>query len=389
MMIAATMRLAQQAGTWTVPSQTTNGRKYTVEFADGTPKCSCPDYEAHQDRCKHIYAVEFTIQRETNPDGTTTETRTVRVTYGQNWPMYNAAQVAEKATVERLLKALCEGVMQPEQKRGRPRLPLADVIFAATMKVYTTMSGRRASTDIHECEEKGHIDAAPHYNSIFNYLGDARLTPVLRKMIEESASPLKAVETDFAVDSSGFSTCNFVRWFDEKHGKKRTGRTWVKAHVMTGVKTNVISSVTVTGGDANDCPYLPPLVRRTAERFDIAEVSADKGYVSNMNFGVVEEIGAVPFISFKSHNKSQGSEIWTKMWHFYHFKRDDFMAHYHKRSNVESTFSMLKRKFGAAVRSKTPVAQTNEILCKVLCHNLSVLVHSIYELGIAPTFWGD
>jgi hypothetical protein len=50
---------------------------------------------------------------------------------------------------------------------------------------------------------------------------------------------------------------------------------------------------------------------------------------------------------------------------------------------------MLKRKFGPAVRSKTPVAQTNEILCKVLCHNLSVLVHSIYELGIQPTFWGE
>lgn len=63
------------------------------------------------------------------------------------------------------------------------------------------------------------------------------------------------------------------------------------------------------------------------------------------------------------------------------------MANYHKRSNVESTFSMLKRKFGAYVRSKKPVAQTNEILCKVLYHNLSVLVHSIYELGLEPVFW--
>jgi len=75
------------------------------------------------------------------------------------------------------------------------------------------------------------------------------------------------------------------------------------------------------------------------------------------------------------------------MWAFYQFKREEFMSHYHKRSNVESTFSMIKRKFGASVRSKKPVAQTNEILCKILCHNLSVLVHSIYELGIEPIFW--
>ena len=43
--------------------------------------------------------------------------------------------------------------------------------------------------------------------------------------------------------------------------------------------------------------------------------------------------------------------------------------------------------FGAAVRSKTPVAQVNEVLCKVLAHNIVVLISSIYELGIEPYFW--
>jgi transposase len=75
------------------------------------------------------------------------------------------------------------------------------------------------------------------------------------------------------------------------------------------------------------------------------------------------------------------------MFHFYQYNRQSYLDHYHKRSNVETTFSMLKRKFGSSIRSKTPVAQVNEIPCKVICHNLSVLVHSIYELGIQPTFW--
>jgi len=47
-----------------------------------------------------------------------------------------------------------------------------------------------------------------------------------------------------------------------------------------------------------------------------------------------------------------------------------FYKHYHKRSNVESTFSMIKKKFGSSVRAKTSVAQVNEVLCKVLCHNI-------------------
>jgi transposase len=130
-------------------------------------------------------------------------------------------------------------------------------------------------------------------------------------------------------------------------------------------------------------------VEQTARRFEISEVSADKGYLSKRNMEVATAVGAVPYISFKAGSVAEnGCDAWRKMFHFYQFNRQDFLAHYHKRSNVETTFSMLKRKFGASVRSKTPTAQVNEVLAKVICHNLSVLVHSIYELGIAPTFWG-
>jgi transposase len=58
------------------------------------------------------------------------------------------------------------------------------------------------------------------------------------------------------------------------------------------------------------------------------------------------------------------------MFHFFSFKQDEFLAHYHKRSNVESTFGMIKRKFGDAVRSKTDVAMKNEALCKLLAQYL-------------------
>jgi transposase len=62
------------------------------------------------------------------------------------------------------------------------------------------------------------------------------------------------------------------------------------------------------------------------------------------------------------------------------------MRAYHKRSNVETTFSMVKRKFGERLRSKTRTAQENEVLCKVLCHNLCVVIQSTYELGIEANF---
>ena len=79
--------------------------------------------------------------------------------------------------------------------------------------------------------------------------------------------------------------------------------------------------------------------------------------------------------------------MWGHMYHYFMFRREEFLAHYHKRSNVESTFSMMKRKFGDSLRSKTDTAMVNKVLCKVLCHNLVVLIHEMYELGIEPVFW--
>jgi hypothetical protein len=88
--------------------------------------------------------------------------------------------------------------------------------------------------------------------------------------------PLKAIETSFAIDSSGFSTCRFVRWFNKKHRRETDNRIWVKAHLMCGTKTQIVTAVDISGWAAHDTNYFIPLVERTAEHFQLKEVSADK-----------------------------------------------------------------------------------------------------------------
>ncbi len=61
---------------------------------------------------------------------------------------------------------------------------------------------------------------------------------------------------------------------------------------------------------------------------------------------------------------------------------ETFLQQYHQRTLVEPTFSMTKAKIGDALRSKTDTALVNELLCKVLCHNICVLIQSMHELGI-------
>jgi transposase len=113
--------------------------------------------------------------------------------------------------------------------------------------------------------------------------------------------------------------------------------------------------------------------------------------MSKKNVQAIGEKGATPYIPFKRTYTAgkDATALWSKLWHFYHFNREDFLAHYHKRSNAESTFSMIKAKFGERLRSKTDTAQANEMLLKVVCHNVCCLIRSMHELGIEPTFWAN
>lgn len=49
---------------------------------------------------------------------------------------------------------------------------------------------------------------------------------------------------------------------------------------------------------------------------------------------------------------------------------------------------MIKRKFGESLRSKSYEGQVNEVLCKVVAHNLVVVISAIHELGLETPHFG-
>lgn len=314
-------------------------------------------------------------------------------TYRQEWHEYNQAQTNEKSRFLELLFSLCDGIEEPVQTFGRPRLSFAEMIFCCCFKVYSTVSSRRFISDLRDAMQKGYISKVPHFNSVSNYLESEQMTAYLKELIIESSRPLASVELDFAVDSSGFSTGVYQKWVHAKWGKAQTIKKedWIKVHLMCGCKTNVVTSVEVTHAHAGDSPFFTPLVEQTAQNFVMNSVCADKAYSSSKNLRLVESKAAVPYIPFRSNTNPERRKdsVWTRFYHYYKYNEAWFKAHYHKRSNVETTFSMIKGKFGERLRSKTKVAQTNEVLCKILAHNLCCLIQSIYELGVEPNFWTE
>lgn len=198
------------------------------------------------------------------------------------------------------------------------------------------------------------------------------------------------------MDSSGFSTYRFFQWVDAKYTNPTLveKRDWVKVHLCCGVKTNVVTAVQITNHWENDSPFFKPLVEAPAANFVMNEVSADKAYLLNKNMQAVVDANAMPYIAFKANSNNTGkadrqSPLWKSIYHYFSYNTERFMNHYHKRSNVETTFSMIKAKFGDSLRSKTKQAQLNEALCKVLCHTICCLIQSMYELGLKPKFYAQ
>jgi transposase/predicted nucleic acid-binding Zn finger protein len=374
--------------TFAVRSQTKNIR-YIVKWLKDHWICNCSDYQKtgyKTNPCKHILALKLyieigyiTIENE--------EIKILPITYSQNWSAYNYAQSNEIELFDKLLFELIQLVDEPDQCMGRPRLQFRDQIFCSIMKVYSQLSSRRAKCLYDQALERAQIIHSPHFNAVSKTLNKPEITKILYDLVRQSAVPLAGIETNFAVDSTGFRCSTFGRYCEEKHGLKRA-RNWLKVHISTGTLTNIVADVVITSEHSADSPQFKQLVENTSKSFKISQVSADAAYSSKKNIETVVEHGGKPFIMFKSNaTASRGSPYWRQAFHYFQLHNDEFLDYYHKRSNVETTFSAIKKKFGENIKSKNHIAQKNEMLCKIIAYNITVLIHAMFELGLEPNFF--
>lgn len=378
-----------------VPSQTLASGGYVVDVTAAS--CTCPDWAelggvGRDHRCKHLWSVLILTHRVVMPDGTTVVSEKKVVLDRRDFRKYNPAQREETPRARLLLKSLYEGVVQPPyQGNGRPSLPLSDVLFGASMKVWGKLSARRAEGDAQEWKKLGYVQKVPHFNSILNFMDDPTVTPLLQVLIMETAAPLVAFEKEqaYAADGTGFATGVYGTWSENKHGvpKEKKHRKYIKTHVIAGTYTHAVTYVAPTDGHVSDMDMLPELVQQMAKRFPVKEVSADKGYLSKLNAEIIAKCGAVPYIMFRDNSTgTRGPEGWNSMWHSFSGDRDEYLRHYHRRSNVETVFHMVKAKFGERLMMRTRTAQFNEVLLKYVCHNISCLAMAFKTLGLDPKF---
>ncbi|MBI2628840.1 transposase [Candidatus Pacearchaeota archaeon] len=314
----------------------------------------------------------------------------VETKYSQNWHKYNLAKTHEKRMFYQLLHELCQIIPEPDYKFGRPPIPIKDMIFCLGLKLYSNYSGRKVMSDLVHAERANYIMKSPHFNTLTDFLACDITYDLLQKILTISAMPLKELEDQFSIDSSGFGSYQYERWQRVRFSRSYevSSRNYLKGHVCIGTRTNVIVSAEATYGNLSDVKQAPALLEKVGKNFNIKEVSADKAYNAHRIFEIIEEMNAKPFIAFKSNaNPGKDSpEIWKRMYDYFVLNRESFMKHYHKRSNVETTFAMIKLRLGEFLKCKNYTSQRNELLMKFICHNITCLVQEIFESDVHVDF---
>ena len=305
----------------------------------------------------------------------------------QNWSAYTLAQNEHKKGMMDITREMLELIeIKSTPRTGRPSAHLKDICFALVLKTFSQLSSRRLHGELELAKELGYIEYVPYFTITMKYLRSKKMNLLLKELVRLSALPIKQMSSEtFSIDSTGFSTSVFGRWFDHRWGKETTQREWLKCHAMIENTSNIIVNATITIGTAADSPRFEKLVKETNQDFPIKEVLADKAYCSRKNLEIVFNIGATAFIPFRSTDTGRpkgGNRIWRKMFQYFEERPQEFHEHYHMRSNVETSFSMIKTKFGSNLLCKTFTGQENEILLKLIVHNCCCLIHEYHEQNI-------
>jgi len=399
-----------------VPSATHPGTNYVVDAQRRS--CSCPDFAEFGavpgHRCKHVVSVLIVTHEITLPDGGSIAVQQkITIQYPRDWRAVNKYLVDLPRIGPLLIRDLVsgiprpavfvDGILCPAEPRGpgRPRVEIRDVVHAAILRTFERRTIRGTVEVMERSRDRGLGLDPMHYNTLAEHAADPRLMPILQDLMGATAKVLVPIERNFAIDSTGFTTCVYESWNRAKHGYKppanpedrgpkapKRKHRWLKCNACIGTSTHGITAVVITDSRVHDTKMFAELVHRTVSHGFVPEkFTADAAYINTANIEVVEGVGAAPYIMFKKNMNGKSSPALTRLMAKLTSDPEDYMREYHNRSNVETSFGIMKQQFGGNVNARKPAGQYNELMCKVICHNIARIVHAIHELSISPKFW--
>lgn len=381
------------------------GGFWQVRHDRGLWLCECPDAGLVRP-CQHVLAVLLRLRILPRPDhDEPEEPETPPPPWSAegprfDWAAYNKAERVMAETLPRLAWRLFELLPQPPPHHGpgRPPIPQTDSLLCAFMWSIAGRNARQEQATRDRLFADGLLSRPIPASDVSRRLVDDDTAPLLEEALLRTREPFMALDPEetpltlavmgdtFAIDSTGFTPSRRGHYNHEKHGPQ-PAMPWLKCHLMISTKAHLITSARITsssGENTHDTTQFAPLFEETKDAFPVGYVVGDGAYSGRKNVAAVKDAGAEPFFRPRKDTitKQYATPGWADMIAFFTMHRREFDAIYHRRSVIEGVNSSIKRRFGETLRSRTATSRKNELLCKLVAYNLTVLVQHLHFLHV-------
>lgn len=208
------------------------------------------------------------------------------------------------------------------------------------------------------------LNQLPHYTTIHKFFQRFK---GIDRILSRTVNLFHTGNCIVAIDATGYSSNHASRYYVLRIGKDYSRRKHIKSSVTVDTGNQVIISQKARLGPRNDCLDSGKLLINTGKLVRVKRVVADKGYDSEENHRLVREllngIAIIPLRGQKPGLKMRGR-----------YRRKSVRVFdekiYHRRSLVETVFSVIKRLFGSWVKSRLLVNQIKEIGLMCVVYNV-------------------
>ena len=236
-------------------------------------------------------------------------------------------------------------------------------------------------TIIWDLEEMGRIrqvlelTTIPHFTTLQKFLG--RIKPIYFDILLKCTLKIFYSPDDIipitAIDSSGFTSGYCSHYYSFRTGKIR--KHFLKTSIVVDIDQQVITGFMISKSRVHDSRHAFPLLKKCHKLHKSKCYVMDRGYDSEkMHRFIRETLKADSIIPARSHKYSLN--VWGK---YRKEMTDHFdVIRYRKRFLVETKFSVLKRRFGADLKSRIFQIQKKEISCKIILANLDTFIQFVW-----------
>jgi transposase len=244
---------------------------------------------------------------------------------------------------------------------------------------------QQALADLPDLRSAIGLRRVPHFTTFqkahHRLLRGPRVRRLLDATVRRARPPREAVDLA-AADSTGLQSHHVSRYFVKRRSRQpslwqtTTYRRYPKMGIVSDCWSHVILSVFASRGPHPDVDQFQRTVAPAAKRTRLRHLVADAGYDSERNHRVAREDLAIRTTIPPLHGRPTAKPPRTHYRRLMHRHMNGFA--YGQRWQVETTFSVLKRRLSDTLHSKSYWGQCRDIALLALAYNILILLRAVW-----------